>query len=228
MSSARRLSTAAVVTLLLVGGASCSKSEQPPAPGATSAPTAGATGSVSPAPTAAVPTTAAPGPSGSASPTSTLPPAATTPVPPPSPGTTEETVSAKPEVTKKPVKLDKPSDAGGGVQVRISAVKAITAKAQLPGEVAGPAVSLTLVVKNGSDQAVNLDTVVVTLLNSDQAPGIEMTAKPAAPFSGTLKAGKSTTGVYVFTVGRSLRNPISVNVTLNGEAPVLLFKGNAK
>lgn len=135
---------------------------------------------------------------------------------------------AEPEVTKKPVKLDKPSDAGGGVAVRIKKVTSIKAKAQLPGEVAGPAVSLTLVVDNGSAKSVDLGSVVVTLLGSDQAPGIEMTAAPADPFSGTLKPGKSATGVYVFTVDKARRDPISVNVTLNGEAPVLLFKGNAE
>ena len=149
-------------------------------------------------------------------------------MPAPTPGSTAETVPAKPEVTRKPVKLDKPSEAGGGVVVRITDVKAIKAKAQLPGEVAGPAVALTLQVRNGSRQPVDLGSVVVTLLDSDDAPGIEMSAKPADPLSGTLKAGKTTSGTYVFTVGQQRRNPIKVNVTLAGAAPVLLFTGNAE
>jgi hypothetical protein len=137
-------------------------------------------------------------------------------------------VETKPEVTRKAVELDKPSADGAGVAVRITDVKAITAKAQLPGEVAGPAVALTLKVQNDSSGPVDLSSVVVTLLDADQAPGIEMTAKPSDPLSGTLRAGKSTTGVYVFTVDKSRRNPISVNVTLAGAAPVLLFKGDAR
>jgi hypothetical protein len=137
-------------------------------------------------------------------------------------------VAPKKVVTKKPVKLDKPSSTGQGVTVRITAAKAIVAKAQLPGEVAGPGVALTLVVHNGSPKPVDLGAVVVTLLDSANAPGDEMSAKPAKPISGILQSGKSATGVYVFTVGRSRRNPISVDVTLTGEAPVLVFKGDVK
>jgi hypothetical protein len=131
-------------------------------------------------------------------------------------------------VTKKAVKLDKPSAARSGVVVQITEVKAIKAKAQLPGEVAGPAVALTVVVKNSSGKPVDLSAVVVNVLDSDQAPGTEMTAAPAQPLSGQLASGRSRTGVYVFTVGTSRRNPISVTVTLAGEAPVLLFTGDAR
>jgi hypothetical protein len=75
---------------------------------------------------------------------------------------------------------------------------------------------------------VDLSAVVVTLLDSEEAPGIEMSARPADPLSGALRPGKSTKGVYVFTVDKDRRNPITVNVTLAGAAPVLLFKGDAR
>jgi hypothetical protein len=236
-STRRRLTAAAAVALLLAGGACSKDPAAPPAPGPT-APTVGGSSSAAPVP---APSSAAPGPStgassgastgapsGSAAPSSTLPPPATTPVPAPTPGGgIDQTVAPQKEVTKKPVKLDKPSDTGEGATVRITSVKAINAKAQLPGEVAGPGVALTVVVKNSSAEPLNIGTVVVSLLDATGAPGNEMSSAPAKPFSGTLASGKTATGVYVFTVGKQRREPISVSVTLTGGAPVLVFKGNA-
>ena len=82
-------------------------------------------------------------------------------------------------------------------------------------------------VSNGSQQPVDLGAVVVTLLDSAQAPGAEMSGKPAAPFSGVLHAGDSADGSYVFAVDSTRRNPVSISVTLGGQAPVLRFTGDA-
>ena len=234
--SARR-SAATAILLLLVGVAACSNGGTP-APASTPGGVAPSSGPASPVSTAPVASTspgpgATPAPSttaprASTAPTATLSAPATAPVQPPTPGSTAETVAPRREVTKKAVKLDKPSAARSGVVVQITEVKAIKAKAQLPGEVAGPAVALTVVVKNSSGKPVDLSAVVVNVLDSDQAPGTEMTAAPAQPLSGQLASGRSRTGVYVFTVGTSRRNPISVTVTLAGEAPVLLFTGDAR
>jgi hypothetical protein len=223
-----RLATAAAVFLLVAGTACNSKNQTAPlaAPSSQSSASNPSTGGASTPTAPTVPATAASSTLPSAR--STLPPPATTPVPSPTPGNTDQTVAPKKVVTKRPVKLDKPSSTGQGVTVRITAAKAIAAKARLPGEVAGPAVALTLIVHNGSPKPVDLGAVVVTLLDSANAPGNEMSAKPAKPIKGILKTGKSATGVYVFTVGKLRRNPISVDVTLTGEAPVLVFKGDAK
>ena len=107
-----------------------------------------------------------------------LPPPASTAVPPPTPGNVESTVESKPEESKKPVKLDKPSKTGTGLSAELVRIKAIEAEAQLPGEIAGPALAITIEVSNTGDQAADLSTVVVTLLNSDDAPGNEMSTKP--------------------------------------------------
>jgi len=227
-SQRHRRSAAAAVGLLLLAVGACSANDPETPAGGAPAPSAGSSstpGSAGPLPSGA-PSTAAPGPS--ATPGSTLPPPATTPVPPPTPGGTDETVAPREEVTKPPVKLDKPSNTGSGVTVQITKVKSINSKAQLPGEVAGPAVSLTVTVKNDSTKTLDIGTVVVSLLDSSGAPGNEMSAKPADPLRGTVKAGGTATGVYVFTVDKDRRNPVSVNITLAGAAPVLVFKGDAR
>ena len=205
-------------------GSAAASSSGAPTGSATASRSAGAGKSA----TAGTSATAGRSATGSRTTTGTVPPPATTPVPPPSPGTVTQTVAPRKEVTKPPVKLGKPSRPTAGTSVKITSVKAITAKAQLPGEVAGPAVALTVTVKNGGTKPMDLSAVVVTLTDSSGAPGSEMTAKPAKAFSGRLAKGRTATGVYVFTVAKSRRSPVSVLVTLAGETPVLLFKGDVR
>ena len=68
-----------------------------------------------------------------------MPPPATTPVPPPTPGGVESTVAPKPEESKKPVKLDKPSKTGTGLTAKLVSIKNIQRQGAIAGEVAGPA-----------------------------------------------------------------------------------------
>ena len=209
-----RLGSAAATALLLASAAACSP-DTDPGPEPTAIPSAlptSATGTPTPVPD---PTT-----------TPTETPPATTPVPPSTPGSVESTVAPKPEVSKKPVKLDRASKTGTGLTAKLISVKATTAKAQLPGEVAGPALVVTVDVTNSSSKPVDLSAVVVTLLDADEAPGSEMTTKPADPLSGTVDAGSTARGVYVYTVPKNKRSPITVTVSIS-DAPVLVFTGNA-
>ena len=207
-----RLGRAAAITLLLALGAACS-----PDPITAPPPTAAA-----PSPTSTPPSTAAPSPTAPSS--ASQPPPATTPVPPPTPGDVESTVEAKPEPSKKPVRLNKSSRTGTGLTARLTTIKAIDAKAQLPGEVAGPALSLSVEVRNTGAKTVDLNAVVVTVLDSDEAPGGEMSSAPAQPLKGKLRAGKTVRGVYVFTIDKNKRNPVTVTVSIS-DAPVLVFTG---
>ena len=223
-TSARRLGPAAAITLLLALGAACSPDPvAEPSPSVTPAATSPVASPVT-SPANRPPSTAAPGPT--ETPTVRQPPPATTPVPPPTPGAVESTVEAKPEESKKPVKLDKPSKTGTGLTAKLTTIKAIEAKAQLPGEIAGPALALTVEVTNSGAKPADLSAVVVTVLDSDEAPGGEMTSDPAKPLRGRLSAGKTARGVYVFTIDKGKRNPVTVTVSIS-DAPVLVFNGKA-
>lgn len=226
-TSARRLGPAAAITLLLALGAACSPdpvAEPSPTPAVTS-PAISQT-SAPPATSSSPPSRSTVAPSATAPPTVSQRPPATTPVPPPTPGDVTSSVEAKPEESKKPVKLDKPSKTGTGLTAKLTMIKAIDAKAQLPGEIAGPALALTVEVTNTGAKTADLSAVVVTVLDSDEAPGGEMTSDPAKPLKGKLGAGKTARGVYVFTVDKSKRNPVTVTVSIS-DAPVLVFNGKA-
>lgn len=211
---ARRWAAATLTTLLLLVGAACSSDRGPSEPAPTN-----------PAPTGAPTVTGPPAPGPSVTPTSTLPPPVNTPVPQKSPGDLNSTVPTTPEKSRKPVDLDTSSDAGGGVTARLSEIRSVNAKASKPGEVAGPALAISVLVKNGSKQKLGLDQVVVTVTGADGAPGNAMSGKPSKPLAGQVAAGKSVTGVYVFTLDRGRRDPITVDVTLAGGEVVLVFTG---
>ena len=226
-TSCRRLGSAAAITLLLAFGAACSPdpvAEPLPTPAVTS-PAASAT-SAPPATSSSPSSRSTAAPTATEAPTVSQRPPATTPVPPPTPGDVESSVEAKPEESKKPVKLDKPSKTGTGLTAKLTTIKAIDAKAQLPGEIAGPALALTVEVTNTGAKAADLSAVVVTVLDSEEAPGGEMTSAPAKPLKGKLGAGKTASGVYVFTVDKNKRNPVTVTVSIS-DAPVLVFNGKA-
>jgi hypothetical protein len=220
------MGTVAVAATILVAMAGCSDPST----------TSGASPAASPGRTSALPTssprTAAPAGGASAATkatTGTAPtlgshPAATI-VPQPTPGDINKTVAPRKVVTRRPVRLNQTSQVTGTVRVRIPSVKAIQAQARLPGEVAGPGVAITVTVNNGSAKAIDLTNVVVTLTDSAQNPGGAMTDARARPFRGSLAAGQVRTGVYVFTVAKNRRDPVTVTVTLEGDSPVVEFRG---
>ena len=89
-----------------------------------------------------------------------------------------------------------------------------------------PALAITIRVTNTGSKAADLSTLVVNIADSDDAPGTQMSAKPSNPLAGSVAAGKTKTGVYVFTVPTAKRKPVTVTVDIAG-APVLVFTGNA-
>lgn len=238
-----RLRSAAAVFLLLTFAGACGASdasapgESPqPTPPAESSSTAPATQTASPRvttkPTSSPSTTstASAGPTRSGAPSakaSTAPPPATTPVPARTPGDITETVASRPQRTKKPVKIDETADSGTGLTAEITEIKAVTATANLPGEVQGPALAISLRLKNTGQERANLSAVVVTVADSAGNPGSEMSTKPARPFSGVLEPGETSRAVYLFTVPKDKRDPITLSVTLGGSVPVLIFTGKA-
>lgn len=177
--------------------------------------------------------TSAPGDSsGSAaasSPAATTAPApATTEVPQPGgPGNITDTVAEGTVVSAAPVALDATSDSGTGVGVALSGIEATTTEAELPGEVAGPGVKVTVTVTNDSAAAVDLGNVVVDLQDSAGTPAIPMTVG-ASPFTGSVASGATATATYVFSVPSSYTNPATITVTYAAGAPVAVFTGDAR
>jgi hypothetical protein len=208
------LVAAALVTLLLtVGGSDDADGEAAPSAQAASA-----------APTSAAPTPAAPT---SAAPTSAAPatvvPAADTPEPT---GPTADADEGPPSLS--PVALDQPAAVGNGITAEVVDLEAIDGSAVGPGNVAGPALRVTVRIANGTDAPVALGGVAVDLASGPElVPASPLGDASATPFSGTVEAGGTAEGVYVFSIAEADRAEITLSVGYQAGAPFLVFTGAA-
>ena len=96
------------------------------------------------------------------SPTATSSAGRPTAVPSPSLGTPSAVGSGAPEPvepvkTKKAVPLDKTGDFGTGLTVRLSRIAAVKGRATAPGEIAGPAIKITVTARNRTDRALRAE-----------------------------------------------------------------------
>lgn len=158
-----------------------------------------------------------------------LPPApdpATTAVPAPGGGNIDETVAEVPLTTNAPVAVTETADYGNGVTASLAKLEKITTTAELPGEIAGPGVAVTVRLVNAGSAAVDLGLVVVDLQDAGGTPAIPMSTSPAAPFTGSLAPGATADGVYVFTLPASYTGPATVSVSYTVNAPIVVFAGD--
>jgi hypothetical protein len=141
----------------------------------------------------------------------------------PAPGATDPNA---PPTTLAPVALDGRGDVGNGVVTTLPAIDAIQSSAQGPGNIAGPALRVTVRIKNGTADAIPLDGVTVNLYyGTDRTPASPEEDPSRAPFSGTLAPGASADGIYVFSVPSNARDSVTVELGYIPGAPILLFTG---
>lgn len=122
--------------------------------------------------------------------------------------------------------LDAPVDVEGVVASLVS-VEPVDGQATEPGDVAGPAFRITVRIQNRTGQTVSLDGVTVNAFHGDeQTPSIPLAGPSAAPFSGTVRAGDSADGSYVFRVPASGPQVVTVEVGYRPGAPRAVFTGS--
>lgn len=153
---------------------------------------------------------------------------ATTVVPAPGgDGNIQQTVPTSAAASNPPVALDATGDVGNGVTVSLGSIESVTAEAQMAGEVAGPGVRFQVTIVNGSTEPIDLSDVIVDLADANGTPAIQMTAG-ASPLGGSLDAGATASGIYIFATPDSYTNPATISVGYSAAAPVAVFSGDAK
>jgi hypothetical protein len=168
-------------------------------------------------------------PAATATPTE-APAAATEPavvpqLPTPEPtGPTEDVDEAPPSLPEVP--LDAEGAVGNGVVVTLPAIEAIEGTAVGPGNIAGPALRVTVRVANGTAEPVALGGVAVNLAHGpDRTPASPLDDPSRRPFATMVEPGQSAEGVYVFTVPADARDLVHVEVGYEAGAPLLQFTG---
>ncbi|TXR56373.1 hypothetical protein [Quadrisphaera setariae] len=179
------------------------------------------------APTASPTTSSAGGPT---PPSSTATgPAASTPSPPPSstyagpPPATAPVVGA---TTLPPVPTGSPAAFGDGLVATVSAVREAQASGSVPGDVAGPAVAVSVRVENGSDAPVDLGGLTVTATyGADAVPATLLTGAPSAPAEGVLAPRKSAEGVWAFTVPSGQASSLVLTISSISSGTTVVVRG---
>lgn len=147
---------------------------------------------------------------------------------PPTPtptGPTSDVNQLPPVATQVP--LSSQAAESNGVTVRLTSIKAIQGKANGPGNVAGPALQVTVHVENGTKAPITLAGAAINMYyGADDTPASPLDDPSARPFGiGMIKPGSSADGVYVFTVPQDQRDKVTVEVGYEAGAPLLLFSG---
>lgn len=176
-----------------------------------------------------------PGPTPTPAPTSSTTPTAgqaTSPVPEPSLASPTATGTPTVEPTRKPtvVKtgLGDEAEASPGVTASVVSVEAVSGDARGPGEVAGPALRVTIDVKNGTGKSIRTELGLINVYSGkDRNPAGLLSGPGAKPFPDQIPAGGSGTGTSVFNVPLDDRDLIEVEFSYSTDAAVVIFKGSA-
>ena len=141
------------------------------------------------------------------------------------PGNINQTVPGQPQPTEPPVAIDEPAETESGVTARITAVKSVETKANLPGEIGGPGVAITIELRNGSSAPIDLNNVVVDLVLPGDVSATPIT-EGSEPFTGVTAAGATQAATYVFTVDASERGDVTIRLSYSADQPVVVFAGS--
>lgn len=154
------------------------------------------------------------------SPTTTDP---TETAPPPSDGTEPPA-----RESAAPVPIGEDAEVTADLVARVSKVDPVQGQAVLPGEVSGPALSVTVEIDNRTTSNIDLTSAVVTMYYGADGLGANPISQPAGQaFPSVVDAGRTATGVFVFEVPNDQRDNIRIEVDLSVGDPIVVFEGSA-
>jgi hypothetical protein len=129
--------------------------------------------------------------------------------------------------TLQPVALDAEAQAGTGVTASVTSIESFTSEASGPGNLAGPALRVTVRLTNGTAADLGLDPVSVNLVyGTGNEPAAPLDDSTQRRFAGSLAPAGSASGVYVFSVPAGGQDPVTVQVGYAAGAPVMVFRGS--
>jgi hypothetical protein len=139
---------------------------------------------------------------------------------------TPSSASPVPSGSATPVPIASPGTITDGLTAAITKFEAVDGVAKTPGEVSGPSVRMTVVITNATTKAEALNAVNVTAYyGSALTPALELSEPGGAQMPTTVAAGKTATGVYVFTIPTDQRGNVRVEVDYSVKVKPLIFQG---
>jgi len=126
------------------------------------------------------------------------------------------------------VPLDAAAHFDRALSLRVTEVEAVRGVARGPGEIAGPAVRLTVRLTNRGGRPVSLESVVLAVsYGRDETPAVTLSGPGGRPFGGELGPGRSQSARYVFAIPVAARGDVRVVASYTGAAPAVQLVGSA-
>lgn len=137
----------------------------------------------------------------------------------------EESEPGKPSDDNRALGLKAVATTSPGVTARLARIDSVQATASLPGEIGGPALAITVKVKNQTGKKLDLALGVVNAYyGPERTPAVSVASDGEVPFPASVADGESADGVYVFQIPEQAR-PVRVELDLGNGADVVVFKG---
>lgn len=153
-------------------------------------------------------------PSAASSPTATAAPSEEPPVEPPAP-----------RETLPPVPLDESNEPAPGLEIALSKIEAVDGEASVPGEIAGPALQITISATNSADAEAPTATAIMNVYYGPERLPANILVSPREDLPQFVPPGETVTGVYAFSVPVDQRDQILIELDLALDLPVVLFEG---
>ncbi len=136
------------------------------------------------------------------------------------------TGASQPKDSLDPVGPGTSVEGEDGIRVALTKIEDVQGEAVQPGEVAGPAVRVTVTMTNASKRSFNAGTTVVNAyVGKDLTPAGMLVRPGGVPMYGTLRPGETTYGVYIFTIPTERRDDVTITVDYQAKAPTVVFRG---
>lgn len=130
-------------------------------------------------------------------------------------------------VELEPVAPEVVVDTSRGAVISLKRIEAVQGQAAVGGEISGPAIRVTVAVRNEGDRPMDLEYVVVNAYSGkDRTPTAPIMQPGGDPFTGSLDAGASAEGVYLFSLEESARQDVTITVDHRAGEPVVVFEGD--
>lgn len=113
----------------------------------------------------------------------------------------------------------------GGAEVSVTSLDAVDGGGDAPGDLAGPAVAVTVSVTNTSVETLDLSEVVVDLQGADHAPFPPL-ASGSEALPTEVAAGGTVRGTWVFSVPEDARTGARVLVDLGATTDTAVLQGD--
>lgn len=118
-------------------------------------------------------------------------------------------------------------EASNGVDVSLVRIESVEGVASAGGEIAGPALRVTVAVENKGDQSLDLEYVVVnTYWGEDRSPAGTIMQPGGSPFEGVLEPDAEAEGTYLFSVAEEDRSDVVITVDHQVGEPAVVFQGD--